>query len=77
MEIDIRKDIYQSVTHIRVADNCTSNYVANILERSESYLLVTDSAPRGDRSLAVKSEQHARDLIKGLERAIELGWFSE
>lgn len=82
MQIDIRDDLDPDITKIVFDDRCTSTGY------SQAYALVKSELEGGfvdlvdeERSLGsaegfvlVSSKQHALNLIKALEKAIELGW---
>jgi hypothetical protein len=75
-ELDIRNLDVDEVTSIRFANkrsNC-GGYQANIIEGSSfkgEYIRLADD---NDEYVIVYSTQHAKDLIKALEKAIELSW---
>lgn len=69
--IDIRGGI-QEVDTIIVGDKSNSNYVADSLERTAEGFDLKDTEE--DRTLRVRDRRHAENLIKGLQKAIELGW---
>ncbi len=68
MQIDIR-DNFPTVDIIRFWDNPTGNYLVTGL----TYIDGEDL--ENIRSLKISSEEHAKYLIKALNKAIELGWF--
>ena len=72
--IDIRDNL-PTVDTIRFWDNPTGNYLATGLTYTEASVNINDL--ENIRSLRVTSEEHAKYLIKSLNKAIELGWFKE
>lgn len=76
MEIDIRSNQAEEVATIRFADNHEYLVVANGIVRGFSDVVeVVDI--ENDGGLRIFSEEHARNLIKALNKAIALGWFKE
>ena len=60
------------INKIRFADDNHEVYIANMLESySANHITIGDST--SSRELRITSAEHARDLIKALEKAIELG----
>ena len=80
--IDIR-DNFPIVDTIRFWDNQTGNYLATGLTYnvdmsiSGNSVIVNINDLENIRSLQVTSEEHAKYLIKALNKAIEIGWFKE
>lgn len=74
MELDIRTEKITEVRVIRVADVSSSWLIVDTLENDgrKGHVKLTDSDEGS--CLDVTDKQHALDLIKGLEKAIELGW---
>ncbi|MNF53500.1 hypothetical protein D3C85_527440 [compost metagenome] len=74
MEIDIREDYDTDVTCIRFCDTEFGGYsVAHMLARRASL----DQVKIMDKGefVILTSEEHARNLIVALNKAIDLGWF--
>jgi len=70
--IDVRGDL-TNVSEIRFADKDAFDYCPDVIrggERRQTLLVETDS----DRELVIKDKEHAENLIKALNKAIELGW---
>jgi len=76
MEIDIREEVSTTVQVIRVADKDTCYVTADTIKREQRAggCYIEDSADGGS-VLGVFSEEHALNLISGLKKAIDLGWF--
>jgi len=77
MEIDIREESSTTVQIIRVADKDTCYVTADTIKRADTPHVgcyIEDSADGGS-VLGVFSEEHALNLISGLKKAIDLGWF--
>ena len=70
--IDIR-DNFPTVDIIRFWDNPTGNYLATGLTYIDGEVKIEDL--ENIRSLKISSSAHAQNIIKALEKAIELGWF--
>lgn len=74
MEIDIRKVESDEVDVIRFAEDSDCYMNASILKRDSSIMCIED----GDgQVLRLESEVHAINLIKAVEKAIELNWFNK
>lgn len=70
--IDIRRTADATpITKIRFADDSSDHYIANVLSTSGNAMTINDSET--SRQLRILDVAHARDLIKALEKAIELG----
>jgi len=74
-ELDIRKQ-QSEVTSIRVADNLSPDEfnIASVVSGwvvRNNYIKIEDSA---GEYVVVHGVDHAKDLIKGIEKAISLGW---
>lgn len=70
--IDVREEL-ENVSEIRFADTDRFDYCPDVLRgggNAQVRMVETDSS----LELIVKDETHARNLIKALEKAIELGW---
>jgi hypothetical protein len=72
-ELDIRAQEVIEINTIRVADRNDSYVIAELVVKSFADVSIDDSAGDG---LLILNENHARDLIKGIEQAIKLGWFN-
>ena len=72
--IDIR-DNFPTVDIIRFLDNPTGNYLVTGLTYIDGEVKIEDL--ENIRSLKISSEEHAKNLIKALNKAIELDWFKE
>ena len=74
MEIDIRKLESGEVDVIRFAEDSDCYMNASTLKCDASSIYIED----GDgQVLRLESESHALNLIKALEKAIELNWFNK
>ena len=75
MEFDIRKETEQNITVIRIAEEMRDYFVADSITRSGVSAGVANIRDTNSGGvLSVRSIQHCKDLIKGLEKAMELGW---
>lgn len=70
--IDIRAEQDQEITEIVFADQKDRDDVsqAHLICDHSGCITIDDGA----ESVFINSKQHALDLIKALEKAIELGW---
>ena len=76
MEFDIRAGQAEEITVIRFADDNDYYHTASgILRNNRGGVEVIDIET--ERDLRVRSEEHAQNLIKALNKAIALGWFDE
>ena len=74
MEFDIRTNEPEEITILRFADDI--RYHASGISRSGcGGVWVTGT--HTERNLRICSEEHAQNLIKAINKAIELGWFEE
>ena len=74
--IDIRDIVDEEITLIRVWDDNENNYRASGLTLAFGTVNIFDAATN-ENHLGIESEEHAKYLIKALNKAIELGWFKE
>ena len=73
MEIDIRRNTVDVIDAIRVGSASNDSTVLDIIWWDGGAVHLADSAAR--RVLArVDNKEHALNLIKGLQKAIDLGW---
>lgn len=72
--VDIRKKDDGEVNRIRVEDDDSYRVIANIITNEYGYVCITDSHESSDE-LEIANKDHALNLIKGIQKAIELGWF--
>lgn len=78
MEIDIRKDKTVQVSTIVFADKDCDRSDACLLTLKSSFTKITGNEGReSDYFVYLKSEEDAENLIKALQKAIELGNWSE
>ena len=76
MEFDIRTNEPEEITVLRFADDGGNYHTASgILRLGDWSVAVIDI--EAERDLRIFSEGHALNLIKALNKAIELGWFKE
>lgn len=77
MEIDIRDERSGMVDTIRVSYRDLDTYIADVLRydpegfRYKAEIADSDS----NRCVGIRDKDHAENLIKGLQKAIQLGWF--
>jgi len=75
MEFDIRTNQAEEISVLRFADDSDCLVASGILRNWYGGVSVSDI--KSERELRIFSEEHARNLIKALNKAIELGWFKE
>jgi len=72
---DVRTEQAEMITEIRFADTHSDYFAADVLRFMEWERNVIEICAEGEEStLKVTSKEHAQNLIKALEKAIELGW---
>ena len=76
-EIDIRKDKSLTPDRIRVFGASVEGEAVldAVFKEDSGGVGVLDSEGWGGERLKIVSKEHALDVIKGIEKAIELGWF--
>ena len=73
MQIDIRYNRNEEVIDsIKICDTNYDYYVVSELWKIDNTIVLNEVG--SDRS-TVESKEHAQNIIKALEKAIELGWF--
>lgn len=73
-EYDVRNGDEGALDTIRVSDPNYEEYVGDIIcQNPYADVLLKDSAD--GRSLVICSKKYAENLIKGIQKAIDLGWF--
>ena len=74
MEFDIRTNQAEEISLLRFADDSGCHHVASGILRLGAWgVSVIDIESK--RELRIYSEEHAQNLIKVINKAIELGWF--
>ena len=74
MEIDIRNPVDEEITAIRIENANRKVVIAELLIKGYR-VHIQDSDYPEQQSLAVISEDHAKNIIKALQKAIDLGWW--
>lgn len=77
--IDIRNDKVSNVTEIRFSDDIvnTTTVASTLSKDKDGEVLIKDRCfdfYEGLGYLCIANKEHATDLIKALEKAVELGW---
>ena len=73
MQIDIRDNRNEEVIDsIKICDTNYDYYVVSELWKKDNTIILNEV---GSDRCAVESKEHAQNIIKALEKAIELGWF--
>lgn len=73
MEFDIRTNQAEEISVLRFADDNSDEYTANGILNNQGVIVLSDIVE--GRALQICSEEHAQNLIKAINKAIELGWF--
>lgn len=73
MEIDIRGNVANAVDTIRVCGESAFVCLVDTIVIAEDCVKLQDSADLN--YLTLEGKEHAQNLIKGLQKAIDLGWF--
>lgn len=71
--IDIRKQCNEETRRIRFSDSSGSIENAELLQRYIDVVGINSE----DREIFLTSKEDAENLIKALQKAIELGWWSK
>lgn len=76
-EIDVRVTKEAPIEYIRFADENPYNYTATRIKKGnrdtpDGVSIEEDDGGEGD--VAIHSKEHGENLIKALQKAIELGW---
>ena len=75
MEIDVRNTVEGEIDVIRFADDEQNIYYQSSIIRHIAWKSLVHIEEGGNGEyVRITSKQHALDLIKALEKAIELGW---
>jgi hypothetical protein len=72
MELDIRESDLGEITSIRLSDPNTSIAIVELVIKEGGVVAIRDS--QLSTRLYVTCREHAENLIKGFQKAIELGW---
>lgn len=76
MIYDVRAEKTTEVSEIVFADkfddtyNCQASFIRSSSSRGVPFLIIDD----GEESVIINSVEHANNLKKALDKAIELGW---
>ena len=73
MEIDIRNQVENKVNKIRFWDDDGEECFAVLITKSYNSVFIGEESASGDMVL-ISCKEHAENLIKALEKAIELQW---
>ncbi|MNY45851.1 hypothetical protein D3C86_1809870 [compost metagenome] len=75
MEIDVRKQVKDDVTAIRFAESAEGLNVADVIVYYQGDVDVwIESSCCSNETIGIRSKEDALNLIKALEKAIELNW---
>lgn len=70
--VDVRSVAEESIDTIRFAEKSGFDYYPDIIKRDGQRVVLVETDM--SRELALRDKNHASNLIKALEKAIELGW---
>ena len=70
MEIDIRGDFTEAIDVIRFSSQ-------GIIQDVQGTIYVTEGEALSANAVNISTSQEAKDLIKALEKAIELNWWGK
>lgn len=73
MEYDIRSEDYEPLTAIRITNQNVDEYCAEHIKYTDGKVKISDSSEYAE-DLRVYDKKHALNIIKALNKAIELGW---
>lgn len=77
-EFDIRENNKRPITHIRFEDLERNHCKATVLRKLDHCGHVAIDEDDGDSDhVLIIGKTHAENLIKALEKAIELGWLTD
>lgn len=71
--LDIREISHDEIDTIRVHDKNRCYISAELISLEGSTVKLFDSD--GSDRLCIHDQEHAENLIKGIQKAIDLGWF--
>ena len=69
--IDVRDEVEDVVQVIKFSDSYATHLVGEGIGKEGSFVMLYDD---NDDYVVVNDKQHALNLIKALNKAIELGW---
>ena len=72
-EFDVRENVVQEITKIRVAGYDDVYYAVELIKKYGENV-AEFCASDEPTTLKIVGKEHAENLIKGLEKAIQLGW---
>lgn len=72
MKFDVRIDVDDEITEIVFGDIDPAFYVNTVIKRwgQNKVFIVSDN----NVEVGIKDKEHAENLIKSLQKAIEIGW---
>jgi len=74
-EFDVLENASEDINKIRVADYNDVYYAVELIEKCAVNVNIAEfRASDEPTTLKIVGKEHAENLIKGLEKAIELGW---
>lgn len=77
MEIDIRSENAEQVQIIRFDDYDENYYNAAYLLNSYNQVKICHNSDYSEKQLSLLSKESAENLIKALQKAIELDWWTK
>lgn len=72
---DVRHHSEEEIRQLRVADRSSSNFIVELISKASCGVELYDSADI-NRCFIIEDKEQAKNLIKGIQKAIDLGWFN-
>ena len=72
-EFDVRENVVEEITKIRVAGYNDVYYAVELIRKYDNNVAEFWASDE-PATLKIVGKEHAKNLIKGLEKAIQLGW---
>lgn len=72
--IDIRKEESNAITDIRICGAFLDKKTCQMISENDKVTINDGYLSSG---LEILDKEHAQNLIKGIQKAIDLGWFDE
>lgn len=72
MKFDVHTPVNEEITEIVFGGIDPTSYLGTVIKRwGESKILILDDA---GAEIGIQNKEHAENLIKALQKAIEIGW---
>lgn len=70
---DVRTAAEEEINQLRIADRSVGAYIVELISKTSYGVEMYDSADL-NRALVIEDKEQAKNLIKGIQKAIDLGW---